>query len=94
MRESNMENLTLEQELVARVFMHKTAILGGVLMKNYIDEQTKGNVSIPLCMVEEVADQYSNSVMQKALRDGTFDSMYNDAWESIKEVMDEHTKVI
>ena len=89
-----MENLTLEQELVARVFIHKTAILGGVIMKNYIDDQTKGNVSIPLCMIEEQADQYSNIVMQNALKEGTFDSMYNNAWESIKDIMDEHTKVI
>ena len=89
-----MENLTLEQELTARIFVHKTAILGGVLMKNYIDEQTQGNVTLPPFIIEEQADKYSNTVMQKALQEGTFDSLYNDAWDSIKEVMDEHTKVI
>ena len=89
-----MENLTLEQELVARVFMHKTAILGGVLMKEYIDKQIVGMVNLPTFIIEEQADKHSNNVMRMALKEGTFDSMYNDAWDKIVDTMPEHLKVI
>ena len=89
-----MENLTLEQELVARIFMHKTAVLGGVLMKEYIDKQTVGMVNLPTFIIEEQADKHSNTVMRTALKEGTFDSMYNDAWDKIVDTMPEHLKVI
>ena len=38
-----MEELTLEQEFVARVFMHKVAVLGGTLMNEYIHKQDNRN---------------------------------------------------
>ena len=88
-----MENMTLEQELTARIFVHKVAVVGGVLMKDYIDHQ-HGEVNLPEFTVEEQADQYSNEVIQKAMADGTFEDLYRRAWESIKDTLDENTKVI
>ena len=89
-----MEELTLEQELTARIFLHKVAIAGGVIMDRYMKEQQKGNINIPSFVLEDVADTYSNNVMQKAMQDGTFEELYNNAWSSIVETMPEHTKVI
>jgi hypothetical protein len=89
-----MEELTLEQELTARIFLHKVAIAGGVIMDKYMKEQQKGNISIPSFVLEDVADTYSNNVIQKAMQDGTFEELYNNAWSSIVETMPEHTKVI
>ena len=88
-----MENMTLEQELTARIFVHKVAVVGGVLMKDYIDRQ-HGEVNSPEFTVEEQADQYSNEVIQKAMANGTFEDLYHRAWESIKDTLDENTKVI
>ena len=39
-----MAEQTLEQELQARIFIHKVAIAGGVLMKEYIDKETQGRL--------------------------------------------------
>ena len=89
-----MKELTLEQELTARIFLHKVAIAGGVIMDRYMKEQQKGDINIPSFVLEDVADTYSNTVIQKAMQDGTFEELYSNAWSSIVETMPEHTKVI
>ena len=89
-----MKELTLEQELTARIFLHKVAIAGGVIMDKYMKEQQKGDINIPSFVLEGVADSYSNNVIQKAMQDGTFEDLYNDAWNSIVKTMPEHTKVM
>ena len=89
-----MKELTLEQELTARIFLHKVAIAGGVIMNEYIKEQQTGSISIPSFALEDAADTYSNNIIRKALQDGTFENLYNNAWNSIVETMPEHTKVI
>ena len=88
------EQFTLEQELVARIFMHKTAVLGGVLMKKYIDKVNENGAKIPDFMLEDLADQYSNKVMQQALAIGTFDDLYKEAWASVVLDIPEHLSVI
>lgn len=87
------EEITLEQEFFARVFMHRVAVTGGVLMKTFIDKHSKG-IALPPLVVEEVAQKYSNEVMQQAIQDGTFNDLYENAWDSIKDNMPEHLCVI
>lgn len=89
-------NLTLEQELTARIFLHKVAIAGGVIMKNYMENQRyiEGETNISEPLLEELADQYSDKLIKQAFEKGTFEDLYNSAWESIMETMPEHTKVI
>jgi hypothetical protein len=88
------ENLTLEQELLARIFVHKVSITGGVLMKEYINSQAHGDVNIPMFQLEEQADKYSDSIIQKALQDGTFNQLYEQSWDKVKHTIPEYTKVI
>lgn len=87
------DNLTLEQELTARIFLHKVAITGGVLMKEYIDQQKYGEVT-PSSSLEEMADQYSNRVIQQSLKDGTFETLYKTSWNLIVNTMPEYLKVM
>ena len=88
------ENLTLEKELQARIFMHKVSIAGGVLMKEYIEKELQGNIKLPNHIIKEQADEYSNGIMQQALQNGTFEVLYEDAWNKIKNTIPEHMKVL
>ena len=88
------ENLTLEQELTARIFLHKVSITGGVLMKEYIHRESQSDIKIPTVTLEQMADSYSEEVMQKAMADGTFDKLYEESWEKIKYTMPEDMKVL
>lgn len=85
-----MDNLTIEQELVARVFMHKVAVVGSVLIQEYKHNQQE----IPAFLLEEQASTYSTGIIQQALENGTFEVLYNKAWEEIKDILPEHTKII
>ena len=84
---------TLETEFKAREFIHKTAIVGGALMRNYIIANSKG-VALPPHILQEQADEYSNKVMQKALQEGTFETLYNSIWEQLKDVLPENLKLM
>ena len=84
---------TLEQELQARTFMHKVAVVGGALMQNYIVAHSKG-VQLPLHIIQDQADEYSNKVMQHALKHGTFDDLYNRVWESLKDVIPDDLNLV
>ena len=83
-------NLTLEQELTARIMVHKMSIAGGVLMQDYMNR----NQGIPNFQLIDLADEYSEEVMKKAMENGTFDELYEKAWDKIKYKLDEYTKVI
>lgn len=87
--------MTLEQEFTARVFMHKTAIVGGVLMKEYIDNELyKNGIPLPKFIIEKNADEYSNKKMQECIANGTFDTLYNRIWDKLSQEIPENFKVI
>lgn len=88
------ENLTLEQELQARIFLHKASITGGVLMKEYIDKEMQGSIKLPNHIIKEQADEYSNGIIQQALQNGTFEVLYENAWDKIKNTIPENMKVL
>lgn len=88
------EKLTLEQELQARIFMHKVSIVGGVLMKEYMEKELQGNIKFPNHIIQDQADEYSNGIVQQALQNGTFDILYENSWEKIKNTIPEHMKVL
>ena len=88
------ENLTLEQELQARIFMHKVSVTGGVLMKEYMEKELKGNIKLPNHIIKEQADEYSNGIIQQAMQNGTFDILYENAWDKIKDTIPENLKVL
>ena len=86
--------LTLEQELKARIFLHKVAIAGGVLMREYISSQLNGDVKLPKFQVAEQADEYSNRIIRQAMEQGTFDALYEKAWDKIVDIMPDDTNLI
>ena len=88
------ENLTLEKELQARIFMHKVSVTGGVLMKEYMDKELQGNIKLPNHIIQDQADEYSNGIIQQALQNGTFEVLYEVAWNKIKNTIPEHMKVL
>lgn len=85
--------LSIEEEFKAREFLHKAAIVGGALMSNYITVNSKG-VSLPPEIIQEQADEYSNKIIQHALEHGTFETLYNNVWEQLKDVLPENLKLI
>ena len=89
-----MAEQTLEQELQARIFIHKVAIAGGVLMKEYIDKERQGSIKLPVSAIQDMADSYSNQVIQKAMADGTFEDLYKQAWEKAVTNMPEYMSVM
>ena len=84
---------TLEQELETRIFKHKVAVAGGVLMQEYIEDQLQGSLQLPKFQVEEMADEYSDKVIKRALADGTFEDLYTQAWDKIKYTIPENMKI-
>ena len=88
------DNLTLEQELTARIFLHKVSIVGGILMKEYIHRESQSEIKIPTTTLEQMADAYSEEVMQKAMADGTFEDLYKESWDKIKYIMPDNMKVV
>ena len=89
-----MAEQTLEQELQARIFIHKVAIAGGVLMKEYIDKETQGVIKLPKSAIQDMADSYSNQVIQRAIADGTFEDLYKQSWEKAVINMPEYMTVM
>ena len=88
-------NLTLEQELTARIMVHKMAVTGGVLMQQYMESNYKaGGINLPNSTLTDMADDYSEQVMKKAMENGTFDELYEKAWDKIKHTIPEYTKVM
>lgn len=84
---------TLEQELQERIFIHKVAILGGTIMSGFIERQSKGDVRLPDFIIREQADKYSDGVMKQMLQNGTFNEMYEDAWNNLKDNITDDFKV-
>ena len=89
-----MENLTLEKELQARIFLHKVAITGSVLTSIYMNKEKQGDVNIPDFQLREQASKHSNRIIQHALKEGTLDTLYENAWREVKNIMPEHTKAL
>ena len=86
--------MELAEELQARILIHKIGMTGGVLMQEYASSQLSGDVKLPKFQVLEMADEYSNKIIQKAIKDGTFDSLYEKAWERVKHRLPQGTNLM
>ena len=91
-----MKEITLEKELQARIFVHKSAVLGGFVMNSYLDKLREDNtgVNLPDGILLERADKFSNKFMQDALADGSFDAMYEVAWDKLQDIIPDNLKVL
>ena len=88
------ENLTLEKELSERIMVHKVAVAGGVLAHEYMQRENNSAVKLPPFQMSAQADEYSNQVMRDAMVKGTFDELYEESWDKVKNFMPEHLKVV
>lgn len=83
--------ISIEDEFKARVYLHQISILGGYIMDKYLrEQQAKEGAKLPPHILMQQADEYSNEVMQKAFKTGEFNSMYEEAWQSIANKIPEH----
>ena len=85
--------MELEEELSARIFLHKMAITGGALAKDYIKHILNGNVKLPYAQVMDMAGDYSTGIIQKALEEDTFDALYEKAWDKLKGVLPKNYRI-
>ena len=76
---------TFEQELFAREYAHKFALIGAYLIEEEVKKQTSGEVSIPIFIAEEQALKTVTDKIQEYLANGTFEQVYEQAWESLKD---------
>lgn len=89
------EQAALQQELFARVFTHKTAIVGGVLMREYISKQeSMGGVQLPEAILQQQAQEYVQNTLAQAMATGTLNSLYEEIWERVKETLPDETNVM
>ena len=77
--------LTFTQELVAIEYAHKFAIVGAYLIDREVTHQTSGEITIPKVIAEEQAMKTVTDKIQQFLADGSFEDMYNIAWEYLKD---------
>ena len=86
---------TLEQEFIARVLIHQTAVLGGYYAKEYLDKHSSSiGANLPEFILMEQAEHYSNRLLQKALCEGTFCELYEKAWDTVKDRIPEHLNAL
>ena len=86
---------SLEKEFTARAYLHKIAIVGGLLMRNYVEkERAKGGVQLAQPTLMEIADAYSNAEIQKAIQEGTFEDLYQECWAEVVKEMPEYLSVM
>lgn len=89
------EQTELLQELFARIFTHKTAIVGGALMREYINKQlSMGGVQLPEPILKEQAHEYVQNTLSQALTTGILNPLYEQTWEDIKEKLPDDTNVM
>ena len=76
---------TLNQELFAREYAHKFAIVGAYLIETEVKAQTSGDVNLPKFIAEEQALKHVTDTIQSYLALGVFEQEYEKAWEHLKD---------
>lgn len=80
--------MELEKELKARVLLHKVAIVKATLAHSYIvKEKAKGGVLLSDPCLEQNALEFANDKLAGIMQQGNLDVAYNEAWESIADIM-------
>ena len=71
---------TLEQEFEEQVFIHKSSIVLGCLLKFYKDEQETG-ISIPEFLDKSPEEKAQEHYFKLLANNNKFNEAYNDCWE-------------
>ena len=94
-KELNSMELTLEKELVARVFLHKVAIVKSAIANNYIKEEVKrGGIMLSQPCLEQNALDYADNVVQGILSVGSLNEAYDKAWEVVSTRMPDNFSIM
>ena len=75
--------LTIESELKARTYAHKMAVVGAY----YVMKQTEqtGELNLPLPILQAQAVEKVPFYIHNLLENGTFNEVYEQAWDNIKD---------
>ena len=77
--------MELEQELQARIFLHKVAIVKSTVAHAYIvKEKAKGGLMLAEPCLEENAMEFADTIVHKLLEKGKLDNAYDKAWEEVR----------
>ena len=71
---------TLEQEFTEQVFIHKSAIIMGTLLKSYNDVENTG-VTLPEFMRKSPEEQAEEHYFKLLADNNKFNEMYEKCWE-------------
>jgi hypothetical protein len=78
---------TLESEFAETVFIHKSSIVLGSLLKFYNDIASSG-VTIPDCMCTETPESRAKQHYYELLADrNKFNEIYEQCWERYKNIL-------
>lgn len=86
---------TLEKEFAARVFIHKLAVAHAYVQDIYVKQELqKGGVLLSTPTIQQQAEQRANTLISSAMQNGSFDYLYNKAWEHIGDRLPEYMNVM
>ena len=78
--------MKLEQELKARVFLHKVAVIKSTLAHAYITkEKAKGGLMLSEPSLQQNAIEFADTTLAQVMFRGELDKAYSEAWELIKD---------
>lgn len=87
--------MKLEQELQARIFLHKVAIVKSTLAHAYItEEKARGGIMLAEPCLEDNAMEFADTIIQKLLENGELDNAYDKAWEEIKNYIPDNYSIM
>ena len=87
--------MKLEQELQARIFLHKVAIVKSTLAHVYItSEKARGGIMLAEPCLEDNALEFADAIVQKLLEKGELDNAYDRAWEEVKNYIPDNYCII
>lgn len=87
--------MELEQELQARIFLHKVAIVKSRVAHAYITaEKARGGLILAEPCLEDNAMEYANTIVQKLLEKGKLNNAYDEAWEKVKDYIPDNYSIM
>ena len=70
----------IQQELNARIAVHKLVIVNAHWYNKYMEAEENANIQLPTVIAEKNAKEFSNKLTAQILMSGTLDNQYNEAW--------------
>ena len=80
-----MESLFVEEELKTRIWQHKVCLTMAEIANRYIEEQNKGDIKIPVALLQRQAVGLANRAVAEYIAQGKLDEAYGEAWNKLKD---------